>query len=389
MGRARRRTRRRGDTVTSRARTFGVEEEYLLVDSATFLPAPIAPALLRSAHGAWSGSLTAELKAEQIEAVGRPQRSHADLLAGVLEGRCAADNAARSAGGRAVALATSPAAFTPHLSEDERYGRIAEHFGLTAQQQFTCGLHVHVGIDSPEEGIAVLDRIRGWLPALLALSANSPLDHGADTGYQSWRYQSWGRWPTAGPADLWQDLAHYRRVVTALTSSGALLDEGMLYFDARLSRTHPTVEVRISDVPLHPADAALIAVLVRALVETATREALAGVPPLPIPTPVLAVSSWLASRFGTTGDLIDPVSGCPVPARTMLAHLVRHVRDALEEAGDSDTVSCSLERILHRGTGAQRQREIWRSSGDPGAVIADAARLTRGEGIVASARSGS
>jgi len=375
--------------VTTCARTFGIEEEYLLVDAATFLPVPIAPALLRAARGSWSGTLTAELKAEQIEAIGRPQRSHADLLAGVLEGRCAADDAARSAGGRAVALATSPAAFTPHLSEDERYGRIAEHFGLTARQQFTCGLHVHVGIDSPEEGIAVLDRIRGWLPALLALSANSPLDHGTDTGYQSWRYQSWGRWPTAGPADLWQDLAHYRRVVTALTSSGALLDEGMLYFDARLSRTHPTVEVRISDVPLHAQDAALVAVLVRALVETTARDARAGVPPLPIPTPVLAASSWLASRFGTTGDLIDPVSGCPVPARAMLARLLHHVRDALEDAGDSDTASSAAERILHRGTGAQRQREIWCSSGDPGAVIADAARLTRREGIVPLARTGS
>jgi carboxylate-amine ligase len=32
-----------------------------------------------------------------------------------------------------------------------------------------------------------------------------------------------------------------------------LLDEGMLYFDARLSRNHPAVEVRIADVCMDPA----------------------------------------------------------------------------------------------------------------------------------------
>ncbi|AND17988.1 hypothetical protein A6122_2880 [Rathayibacter tritici] len=62
---------------------------------------------------------------------------------------------------------------------------------------------MHVGVASPEEGIAVLDRLR----ALLALSTNSPLNSGVDTGFASWRYQSWGRWPTAGPVGIWGDLA--------------------------------------------------------------------------------------------------------------------------------------------------------------------------------------
>ena len=40
---------------------------------------------------------------------------------------------------------------------------MTERFGLLARQQLTCGQHVHVSIESPEEGVAVLDRIRrGW-----------------------------------------------------------------------------------------------------------------------------------------------------------------------------------------------------------------------------------
>src|SRR3712207_8037646 len=49
------------------------------------------------------------------------------------------------------------------------------------------------------------------------------------------------------------------------------LDQGMVYFDARLSATWPTVEVRVADVALRVDDAVLLTGLVRGLVETAAR----------------------------------------------------------------------------------------------------------------------
>ncbi len=58
-----------------------------------------------------------------------------------------------------------------------------DEFGLLARQQLTCGQHVHVSVESREEGVAVIDRIRVWLPLLIALSSNSPFWQGADTGY--------------------------------------------------------------------------------------------------------------------------------------------------------------------------------------------------------------
>lgn len=71
----------------------------------------------------------------------------------------------------------------------------------------------------------------------------------------------------------------YHEQVKALVGTGVLKDEGMVYFDARLSANYPTVEVRIADVCLDPADTVLLATLVRALVETAAREWRAGQPP--------------------------------------------------------------------------------------------------------------
>ena len=70
---------------------------------------------------------------------------------------------------------------------------MAAVFGLTGSGTARpAGAHVHVGICSAEEGVAVLDRIQPWLATLLALSANSPFWQGVDSAYASFRYQAWG-----------------------------------------------------------------------------------------------------------------------------------------------------------------------------------------------------
>ena len=148
---------------------------------------------------------------------------------------------------------------------------MARAFGLTAQEQLTCGCHVHVQVESDEEGVAVLDRIQPWLATLLALSANSPFWQGVDSSYASFRYQAWGRWPCSGPTEWFGSAEASHETVGQMVRTGTLLDTGMVYFDARLSQHYPTLEVRIADVCLRHEDAVLIAALVRALVETEAR----------------------------------------------------------------------------------------------------------------------
>ena len=184
-------------------RTFGVEEEFLLVDATTGQPVPAAEACLAKApqrpETSGGPSLALEVQQEQLEAVGPVCSTLQEVIAGIREGRRLADEAARSVGARAVAVATSPMPATPTLVAQPRFLNMATRFGVTLREQLTCGFHVHVGVNDGEEGVAVLDRIRRWLPVLLALSANSPFWQGADTGYASFRYQAWSRWPTAGP----------------------------------------------------------------------------------------------------------------------------------------------------------------------------------------------
>jgi carboxylate-amine ligase len=319
-----------------------------------------------------------ELQQEQIEAVSPVCSTFEELSVAIRAGRSMADEAAKAVGARAVALGTSPIATYPTMVTRPRYQRMAARFGLTLKEQLTCGFHVHVGINSGEEGVAVLDRIRIWLPVLLALSANSPFWRGTDSGYASYRYQAWNRWPTAGPCERFGSEREYRRQVQSLLSAGVLVDEGMVYFDARLSRSHPTVEVRIADVCMDSSDAAVIAALVRALVETAAREWRTGLPAPRLPAAELRLAGWTASSSGTEGLLVHPLLNAPAPATVVVQALLTHLWPVLAKSGDNEKVTAGVGNILSGGTGSMRQRETFLKHQSLKAVVLDAVNRTHG-----------
>jgi carboxylate-amine ligase len=186
---------------------------------------------------------------------------------------------------------------------------------------------------------------------------------------------------------IFGSLPTYRRVVTRLMESGVLFDEGMVYFDARLSRNHPTVEVRVADVCLRGEDAALIAVLVRALVESASQEWHDGVDPAPVPTVLLRMAAWQASNCGLTGALLDFGSFRPTPAREVVEALVDFVAPVLAEQGELELVRAGVQRILARGTGSQQLRPPFREAGLC-AVVDHAVRATTEEATEVPAETG-
>lgn len=358
-------------------RTVGIEEELLLLDPATGVPVALAARVLEGADapdapdGADApvgGNVEAELQQQQVEIDTEP-RSDLDDLARELRGaRARVERLARAAGARVAPLATSPAPVTPLVTPKSRYAAMVDHFGLTTAEQLTCGCHVHVEVASRDEGVAALDRIRVWLPVLLAISANSPFWQGQDSGFASFRYQAWSRFPGTGPTPVLGSGAAYDDLVDRSVASGVLLDHAMVYFDARLSQRYPTLEVRVADVCARSADAVLVAALCRALVETAVRSWRRHAPAPDVPGELVRLASWRASRSGLAGDLVDPLTSRPRRAADVVATLVEHVRDALVDAGDLDRVQQTWAELRERGTGAAGQRSRSRAGADLGQV---------------------
>jgi carboxylate-amine ligase len=236
---------------------------------------------------------------------------------------------------------------------------------------------VHVAVPSREVAVRVSNRLRPWLPSLLALTANSAIYRSTDTGYASWRSVLWARWPSAGPPPHFDSVDDYDALVAMMQDAGAMMDDGMVYWDVRPSANFPTIEVRVADVPATVAETVLFATLVRAAVMTALDDEQSGSPVLPLTPHALKAAYWTAARDGLDGRTIDLAdTHAPLPAARLLANLVDRVEPALEALGDADMVREELTRITAEGNGAMRQRRAWERRHEVGDVIEEAAAAT-------------
>ena len=338
-----------------RTRSVGVEEEFLVFDADAPRLLDIGPDVVAAAEreGDDDAQFEKELKKAQAELASAPTDDIDDLQRDLFGRRSELVEAAADRGARLVASGTCPVPGSTRTTDDPRYRQMAHRFAAIERQQLVCAMHVHVGVSSDDEGVAAINGIAPWLPVLVALSANSPFADGADTGYASYRHLVWDSWPTAGVTAPFDGAAEYHDTVEQLIASGAARDRGMIYFDARLSASYPTVEIRVCDVVADPADAALLAALCRALVSTAaTAESAARVRP-----ELLRAAAWRAARWGMTGDLVDLRAGPRlVPAWRLVDGLLDVVGESLDSAGDTERTTDGLARIRERGTGAERQR---------------------------------
>lgn len=342
---------------------MGVEEEFLLVQPDGRL-SRFGPEVVDAADDA-HGGLEPELKRCQVEAVSDICRTPEQVLDQLTRMRreLAATAARRDLRLLPSACPVLPEAGNQEITPSPRYLRMATWFGATARSVATCGCHVHIGVEDRETGVAVSNRVRPWLPVLLALTVNSPFD-GTDTGYASWRYQEWSRWPSAGPPPMFSGLDEYESTVDAMLRSGALMDRAMIYWDVRLSEHQPTLEFRIADVAAVPEDAALYATLVRGLVARALDT---EGPPPELSNTVLRANLWRASREGVTGSALHPVTGELGPIQSHVDDLVEYLRPVL--GGDLGFVKAGVARLREVGTGAARQRAAFRRRGELADVV--------------------
>jgi glutamate---cysteine ligase / carboxylate-amine ligase len=249
------------------------------------------------------------------------------------------------------------------VTDKPRYHNLAADYRQVFREEVVFGCHVHVGFDDREAAIQTMNRVRPWLPVLLALSANSPFWLGTDTGYASYRTEVWNRWPTAGIPQAFDSRAEYDRLVETLVATGSLREPTKLYWDVRPSARHETLEFRVADSVMRVDEAVMVAGLVRALAVTAHAAAERGDPDPRPRHELLRAAKWRAARHGLEADLVDVLAGRARPAAELVEAFLTEVRPALEEAGDLEEVTGLVRATLAGGTGAARQRQAFRRTG--------------------------
>jgi glutamate---cysteine ligase / carboxylate-amine ligase len=306
-----------------------------------------------------------ELYRSQVEMNTPVCATLAEVRDAVRRGRRALAGAAERQGLRLAAAGTHPFSHwrDQAVTDKTRYHNLAEDYRQVFREQVVFGCHVHVGIEDREAAIRTMNRVRPWLPVLLALSGSSPYWLGADTGYASYRTEVWNRWPMAGMPQAFASRAEYDALVETLMATGSVREPTKLYWDVRPSAHLDTLEFRVADVCMAADEAVMVAGLTRALARTCHDAAARGDPD-PAPRPeLLRAAKWRAARHGLGADLVDVLERRAVPAAELVGRFLAEIRPALEAAGDLEEVTGLVEATLARGTGAARQRAVFERTG--------------------------
>lgn len=155
---------------------LGVEVEYALVDPLSGLLVPQSPAVLSVLR---DDEFTYELSACQVEHRAGPVASVVELRARLARGQASLRQATRDVGLVFRAMPVAPEGMSLAVYPDERYVQRVVPCLSRLQLEAACrvmGTHIHVGVGSAEEALAVYQACVRLMPRLLRMCGSENME---------------------------------------------------------------------------------------------------------------------------------------------------------------------------------------------------------------------
>ncbi|SLN46967.1 Carboxylate-amine ligase YbdK [Roseovarius albus] len=340
--------------------TIGIEEEYLLVDQDSLALSEAPSEMMEACQSELQNQVTPEFLKCQIE-IGTK------VCVTVDEGREELKRLRACVSKHAAKYNLAPIAASCHPfsdwrdqshTEKERYNALSSDLAGVVRRMLICGMHVHVGIERPNQRIDLMNQLCYFLPHLLALSCSSPFWQGRDTGLDSYRLTVFDNLPRTGMPPNMDSFGEYERAVSALTDLGVIEDSSKIWWDLRPSSRFPTIESRICDVQPRLEHTLTLAALTQALTRMLWRLATNNQRWRIYDNFLLSENRWRAQRYATREGLIDFGRHEIVPMEELVEEMIGLVQEDAEFFKSIKEVERSRE-ILNTGTSSARQRQTY------------------------------
>jgi carboxylate-amine ligase len=345
--------------------TIGIEEEFQVID-------PVTRELKSHMHQIVDGGKTvlheqvkAEMHQSVVEVGTNICKNVSEARQEVIYLRKMVSDLAAKQGLRIAAAGTHPFSRWQEqpITDNPRYHEIVNEMQDAARSNLIFGLHVHVGIASRQQGIALMNSARYFLPHIFALSTNSPFWQGRNTGFKSYRVKVFDKFPRTGIPDHFSSAGEYDRYINLLIKTNCIDNARKVWYDLRLHPTYNTLEFRICDVPMLVDETIALTALMQALVAKLVRLMEQNLDFRQYSRALINENKWRAARYGIEGKLIDFGKEKEVPLPELTEELLAFVDDVVDELGSRNEVSY-IRQILKNGTGADRQLETFKKTGD-------------------------
>ena len=348
--------------------TLGLEEEYLLVDAETMDLAETPEGLIEEYRAELQDQVSPEFLQCQVEVGTRVCRDIPGARDELKRLRATIARIAARHGLAPLAVSCHPTADwkTQHHTDRDRYNALDRDLAGVARRMLICGMHVHVGVESDEMRIDLMNQFTYFLPHLLALSTSSPFWQGQDTGLASYRLTVFDNLPRTGLPPRFASHSEYARSTGTIVGTGIIEDTTKIWWDMRPSARFPTLESRICDVSPRLEHTLSIAALTQCIMRMLWRLRVANQRWRIYDTFLVGENRWRAQRYGTEEGLIDFGRGAVVPFSVLVEELIALVEEDAAALGCLAEVEAARD-ILAAGTSARRQRRVFAAARDGGA----------------------
>jgi carboxylate-amine ligase len=242
------------------------------------------------------------------------------------------------------------------VAADPRYQQLIEDHQWLARRLQIFGIHVHVGVRSPDKVMPIVNALTGYIAHFLSLSASSPYWLGADTGLASSRSKVFEALPTAGLPHQLANWAEFEEFMETLVCSNTIKTIREVWWDIRPHPNFGTVELRICDGLPTLREVAAIAAMSQCLVHRFDSLLDRG---YTLPTPkswVVSQNKWRAARYGVDAEIIIDDKGTLQPVRDAIQDLVDELEPVSDKLGCTDELMYALE--MAEAPSYLRQRQI-------------------------------
>ncbi len=350
--------------------TLGIEEEYMVVDPVTRELKSHEQKIVSEGQKMIKDKVKAEMHQAVVEVGTDICRNIEEAFKDVSILRSTISKIAGDLGLWVGASGTHPFSHweSQLITDHARYNEIVNELQEAARSNLIFGLHVHVGMESREMANHIANSTRYFLPHIYALSTNSPFWEGRSTGYKSFRTKVFDKFPRTGIPEYFESIEAYDNFVKLLVKTNCIDNGKKIWWDLRVHPFFNTVEFRICDVPMTVEETMCIAALFQAICVKIYKLRSLNMNYIQYSRALINENKWRASRYGIDGRLIDFGKEEEVNTRVLIYELLDFVDDVVDPLGSRHYVRFA-ERILERGTGADRQLKVFEETGNLVSVV--------------------
>ena len=257
------------------------------------------------------------------------------------------------------------------IIDKPHYQRLKDKLEWLIRRNNTFSLHVHYAVQGREKVIYLFNRLREYVPHLLALSVSSPFWQNELTDMQSSRVlifsRSIHRAGLPGPLESWDSYKDYVDLVYRTGTIDALSE---VWWDVRPHPGLGTIEVRACDAQIEMWRNEALVSVIAALSDRLSQEYDSGGSRSIRPGREIEENKWSAQRYGLNGSFIDHDARETTATRNALETLIKDL-----EKNTGRDLSGAI-RILELPTEADRQLEVYKETGSTREVARDLAART-------------